>query len=178
MKKNRSMLQQFPLILLCLFVWCFCSYVQADNSDSNLTVGSKSWQVGFHDENDKSKIIELITNGETIDKWTELLTFQSFKFTFRKEVTPTFFADTEVANLRAKGLKYEYVVLKTTPEEAIIEFKVNTPVAQQQDEIQRIVKTADNHFVILHYAIKKSDMGVEQRTLWTDALQGIDVNNL
>jgi len=52
----------------------------------------------------------------------------------------------------------------------IFEFKVEKPLNLQQDEIQKVVKGKDGMYVI-HYAIKKSDMGEINRKKWIDNIK-------
>lgn len=171
------------LVSICTFfsmLLSFCCAAQAPvpNSTPSLSLGGKEWRLRYKAETNETKILEFVTNSETINKWTELVTFQKFKYKFPKTVTPMSFADKEIANIKEKGYKYTYTSFDSSPLEATIEFRILAPLDQQQDEIQRIIKTPEDELIVLHYAIKKNDMGDMERTKWVGALKGIATSGL
>lgn len=171
------------LVSICTFFGMVLSFycqaqAPAPSPTDSLSIGGKEWRLRYKAETNETKILEFVTNSETINKWTELITFQKFKYKFPKTVAPMSFADKEIANIKEKGYKYTYTSFDSTPLEATIEFRILTPLDQQQDEIQRIVKTPDDELIVLHYAIKKSDMGDMERSKWVSVLKGIATSGL
>lgn len=142
----------------------------------SMVFSDQKWQLGFHDENDDLAMAEYVTRGETVENWTELVTFQEFKLAFPPQVTPIAFADKQIEGLKAKGYEIIYTNIESSAKEAIIEFQVKSPVAQQQDEIQRLIRMPNNTFVILHYVIKKYDMGNTERAKWVQVLKMINIS--
>lgn len=146
-------------------------------SHSLLVMGGKQWRLRYRAENNDSKIMEFVVNNENLTKWNELLSFQLFKMKFPAEVTPLQFAEKELANLRERGLKCTSTTLNTSAQEVMIEFSVISPPNQVQDEIQRIIRTPNDEFIIWHYAIKKSDMGQTQRAVMATAIKELNIND-
>jgi len=140
---------------------------------TTLTIDSATWSLDFKQQNEDNKIGEYVTNHETVDNWTQLITLQYFNMNFSDEVTPKFFADSEIEQFKTHGYELDYSVISASPEEAIIEFKVKKPIADQQDELQRILKTKNQGVFIIHYVIKKPDMGESERTKWIGFLKSI-----
>lgn len=83
----------FRKLLLLMACMVFVSAAYALPLEA-LNLGGKEWKLGFKDENTRSKIMEFVTNDESVDRWTELVTVQLFKNVFPHEVTPIFFAET------------------------------------------------------------------------------------
>lgn len=169
-------------LIKCLIIFFLCSYCyaaqeEAKPSSTTITIADKQWKLGFKDENKDSLIQEYVINNETVNNWTELFTFRKFKFAFPTQVTPDVFAENQLTALKSKGYQYLYTKHETSPQESIVEFRITSPVDDQQDELQRIIKTPNGEFIILHYAVRKSDMTELERQKWITALKNIDLNS-
>ncbi|MBA3662502.1 MAG: hypothetical protein H0W64_12290 [Gammaproteobacteria bacterium] len=143
-----------------------------------LELGGKSWKLDNFQADNNLTLGEYVTANQTVNNWQELITFQKFNFTMSKNFTPKLFADKEAEELRNQKLKIIYNLISSNEQEAMMEFRVEEPTKDQQDELQRIVLTPDQRLVILHYVIKKSDMGETERKVWLEALKSIDVSKL
>lgn len=152
--------------------------VPKTNFPATLTLGDQKWELANNQEDDNLVLGEYITGGEKIDAWTQLVTFQKFKFAINKEVTPAMFAQSEIDELNKQKYKMASNIIESNPQEALMEFRISSPEAEQQDEIQRIIKTPDDKLIVLHYVIKKADMGDEERNKWIDILKKIDISFL
>lgn len=170
------------LFFIIAFFSCLSCYAEGlgqANQSSSLVLADKQWKLGFKDENTNSKIMEFIMqNDDSVNNWSELLTFQKFKMTFPKEVLASACADKIITAIKAKGVQYTYTSFESSPQEAIFEFRITSPVEQQHDELQRIIRTPDNHFIVLQYAVHKSDMGDTERMKIIDALKKADLSIL
>lgn len=151
--------------------------VQAMTTDFPITLqlGGEQWALGNHQEDDNLELAEYVSGSEDVNNWTQLVTFQIFKFTIRPEITPAMFAEKEVEPLKEQNYKFKLNILEFNASEAMMEFRVEEPLSQQQDEIQRIIKTKDNKLIVLHYVIKKMDMGQEARQKWISILKNLDL---
>lgn len=150
----------------------------AINFPTSLKLGDEQWQLGNHEENGDLMLAEYLTNNEKIDNWSRLFTLQMFKFDLKKGVTTDMFANAEVSPLKDQGYKVIFNTLKSSPQDAIIEFRIEEPVSEQQDELQRIIIDKNNKLTVIHYVEKKSDMGDAQRKKWTDILKNFDLSRL
>lgn len=107
--------------------------------------------------------IEYVVLGENINHWNELVTSQFFPGL--EEVTLKEFANTIFYSLNKTGISPEITILKQNEHQVIFEFKISKPSNMQQDEIQSITKTPKG-FYVLHYVIKKANMGADNRKKW------------
>lgn len=143
-----------------------------------LNLGGEEWTLKNKEENGDLLLAEYTTKGETINNWTRLFTLQFFKFELKKGVTPDMFADAEISPLKEQGYKVNYKKIKMGPQEGIIEFQVQEPATEQQDELQKIIMSSDNKLTVVHYVVKKQDMGDTERKKWVDVLGNFDISTL
>lgn len=142
-----------------------------------LSLGGQSWKLGYNAENDNLAMAEYVTNGENVNNWNQLVTFQKFKHDFDKGITPTDIINKEIAQLNTmKNYKAIFNTTKLNDNEAIFEFRITQPSTEQQDELQRVILTPNRKLIILHYVIKKLDMGQPARDQWITALKNINVS--
>lgn len=172
-------------ILIVFFVSFFSTYLPSYAAETtentvtsmtfpkSITLDGKEWKLGFQQENEDVIIAEYVTDNETVDNWTQLFTFQKFKLEVPKQITPSLFAEREVQQIEKAGYKVISNVTDATPQEAMLEFRVLSPKAKQQDELQRIIITPNTNLIVLHYVIKKSDMGTAERTKWMSILKSV-----
>lgn len=107
--------------------------------------------------------------GESIENWNELITSQFFPG-LEQKVTPKEFADSFVERLKSAGYKPIVHFFKATPTQVIFEYRIEQPKNQAQDEI--VMLTYDNKgLYMLHYVVKKADMGQDNRKKWVNNLE-------
>lgn len=164
------------ILFLSIFIYSGSFADEPVKTNGAITIGDKQWKLGFKDENKNSLIQEYVTNNETVDHWTYLFSFHRFKIALPKEITPQALAENQVMALKNKGYQHVFTNLASSPDEALVEFRITSPLQDQQDELERIIKTPSGEFIILHYAIRKSDMGDAERNKWADFLKNIDLN--
>lgn len=127
------------------------------------------WNIGFNQETDKGSIFEFVTNNETVENWTELVTVEFD--TNLKSLSPEFFAD----SLRRYythmfGNKVRFAVLRVSNEDALITYQVaGQPGKEDEDTISRIIK-GKNGLIFINYAVKPQ-MSAEQRALGINILE-------
>jgi hypothetical protein len=171
-------LRQLFLAFLSIILSFCCLGLTNATTTENLTLGGKDWKLGFKDENSNAKVLEYITNDEKIDKWSQLLTLQKLSYRFPKEITPIMFANKEIEMFKAKGLNIEATTIESTPQLAIIELRITSPLDQQQDELQGIIKTTNNQLIVLHYATRPRDMEQAEKSKWVDTFKGFKLPDL
>lgn len=140
----------------------------------NIEFDDRPWKLAWGKKEIKNNevlatTIEYIPNGEDIENWNELITSQFFPG-LQKKVTPKQFAEFYVQQLKDTGYKSIVTFHEDTPEQVIFEYRIEAPENQKQDEMQMI--TADDKgMYILHYVIKKADMGQKNRDKWIKNLK-------
>jgi hypothetical protein len=139
-----------------------------------MKLAGELWKLGYHEENPKYDIAEYVIENQTIDNWLQMFTYQKFKVAYPAGLLLVNFADQQIAELKKRKYDLVYTVHSSSADDAIIEFQIKSPVDQQQDEIQRLVK-GDKEFYILHYVSKKMDMGDVERNKWIAILKGLNV---
>jgi hypothetical protein len=114
-------------------------------------------------------------NGETATRWTQLFTYQQMVHPLAENITPRDVGLHIEENLKQKNLHYIFKILSATDDEAFVEFKITDPDELQQDEIQRIIKTKNNIYIMMHYVIKRQDMGIHARNAWISNLKSMPI---
>lgn len=80
------------------------------------------------------------------------------------------FANTMVKNIKSLGYQPIVNYLEDTQDRLILEIRIEKPQNQAQDELEMFLKD-DQGIYLLHYVIKKSDMGKENRAKWLQNLK-------
>lgn len=135
----------------------------------NIVFDDRPWQAVWSKKSPEISTIEYVVAGDSIDDWHELITTQ-FIANVPDNLTPKDFADRAMAGLRDSGFLPIVTFYQNTPEKVIFEFRIESPAHQVQDELQLITKQ-NNNLYILHYVIKKADMGQENRNKWVALLR-------
>ncbi len=169
-------LKKWITVFIFFFTLSLCAHAattpEKSKFPSTINLGGIEWTLGNSQEDDNLELAEYVTKGENVNNWTQLLTIQKFKFPIKEEITPKKFAEFEITQLQGhKEFKIVTNIIDANKSQAFMEFQVQSPKAEQQHELQRIIKTPDNKLIIIHYVIKKDDMGNKEKTKWLDALK-------
>lgn len=135
----------------------------------NIKFDHRLWIAVFEKADPMMSSVEYIVQGDDINHWHELITSQ-FSDKIPKEITVQQFAELAMNNMKKAGFNPLVTVHESSPEQLVFEFRILEPKSQEQDELQ-IIKKINNNFYILHYVIKKADMGSDNRTLWLNNLK-------
>lgn len=128
----------------------------------------RAWKAAWGKSTEKISTVEYLPLGDDINNWNELITSQFIPAP--AQVTPKIYTDYFIDNMKKSGIKANFHMIKETPEQILIEFNVDKPSNLAQDELQQITKGPLGLY-ILHYAIKKPDMGDVERSKWIKLLQ-------
>lgn len=155
----------------------YCSLVPIDATPADLNdlsqekqkiqFDTRPWKAAWAKQTPIISSIEYIPVGESINDWHELITSQFI--TGLGQVSLQQFHQLLLNDLNKQGITYTTHILDEQPNELLFEFQVSQPVNLRQDELQKIVKGKEG-FYILHYVIKKQDMGEEARKQWVNNL--------
>ncbi len=129
----------------------------------------RPWLASWGTQSPTITTVEYVPMGDDINNWKELITSQ-FIPDIQNSISPADFANKFIENLKASGYSPIINFIKTTPDQVIFEFRIDSPKTQLQDELQIITK-GSNGFYILHYVIKEADMGKVNRDKWLGLLQ-------
>ncbi|MDP3268351.1 MAG: hypothetical protein Q8M40_04815 [Legionella sp.] len=156
----------------------YCSLTELDKTSVDPNVLSyekqkihfdhRAWKAVWAKKTDEITTVEYIPVGENLNNWNELITTQFMPG--MSQVTAAQFGNQFLRSLNKSGITYKVTSIVDKPNELIFEFKVEKPLNLQQDEIQKVVKGKDGMYVI-HYAIKKSDMGEINRKKWIENIK-------
>lgn len=158
-------------------MYCSTKQLANDTIDPNLKNNEKQkiifddrpWQAAWGEKSPVITTIEYIPYGDNINNWNELITSE-FIPNVPENITPKSFADLSMAGIKKAGFSPIIKFIKDTPDQVILEFRIEKPSNQKQDELQIITKGKDGLYA-LHYVIKKSDMGQANRSKWINLLQ-------
>ncbi|HHM2300957.1 TPA: hypothetical protein ACRIDK_003938, partial [Legionella anisa] len=129
----------------------------------------RPWQMAWGNKNSIGTTIEYIPAGDNINDWNELVTSQFFPG-LQKKMTLKQFANTMVENVKSLGYQPVVNYLEDTEDRVILEMRIEKPQNQVQDELELFLKD-DQGIYLLHYVIKKADMGNENREKWLQNLK-------
>ncbi|MCL9684686.1 hypothetical protein [Legionella maioricensis] len=156
----------------------YCSQVALDKipvdphilsyEKQNIIFGHRPWKAAWGKNTPQISTIEYIPIGDDIENWNELITTQFIPGLIN--ITPTQFGNRFLDNLKKSQATFTVHAIENQPDSLIFEFKVSKPSNLKQDEIQKVVKGKDGMY-ILHYAIKKPDMGETARQKWIDNIK-------
>lgn len=135
----------------------------------NISFDERPWQIAWGKKTPQITTIEYVPQGDDINQWNELITSQ-FIPASSQLMTPKQYANRVIQNLRSLGFKPMVQFFKESPQQVIFEFRILAPQNQQQDELQMVTQRA-NGLYILHYVIKKMDMGQANRHKWLNNLE-------
>jgi hypothetical protein len=136
-----------------------------NHETQNIVFDDRPWQAVWGKTTDNQTIIEYVPKGDDINNWSELVTSDFFSGLQNKLSSAKEFADIQIENLKKMGFNPIVNVIENTKDSYLFEFRIESPAEQAQDEIQKITVGKDGVYV-LHYAIKKKDMGKKNRDLW------------
>lgn len=132
----------------------------------------RPWQAAWGRSNQGQLTIEYVVLGDDINHWHELITSQFFPGL--TGVNPRTFVQLIIDKLHQEGFSPAINLIHSEPDQILFEFRILSPSNMAQDELQKIVKTPQG-FYILHYVIKKPDMGQEARDKWIKNLNNSSI---
>lgn len=130
---------------------------------------NRIWQAVWGQQSETITSVEYVPAGDNIDDWKELVTSQ-FIPNLQQKVTLSQYANSIIDNLQKTGLNPIINIIEESPQQIIFEFRINAPENMQQDELQKVILGNDG-FYVLHYVIKKPDMGDEARAKWLEMIR-------
>ena len=135
----------------------------------NIVFDDRVWQPAWGQQSEEITAIEYVPSGDNVEQWHELVTSQ-FIPGLEDSITAIQYADSVIQQLKKSGLQSKISILEKTPDHVLLEFHILAPENLKQDELQLITRGSDG-FYILHYAIKKEDMGEKNRAKWIENLK-------
>ena len=139
------------------------------NEHQTILFDERPWFAAWGQHTAAIDTVEYIPAGDHIEKWTELVTSQ-FVPDPENKISPKQFADTIIQGIKEAGFSPIIHTIQDTPDQFIFEFRLESPPNQAQDELQKITR-GHNGLYILHYTIKKADMGQKNREKWVSILE-------
>jgi hypothetical protein len=144
-----------------------------DYEKLKIVFDARPWRAGWGEKNDTIQTVEYVTGDDTVENWKELITSQYLPG-MQEKATPMDWANNAIAQLQNMGFNPIVKFIKKDPDQVIFEWRLEEPESQQQDEIQMITKD-DTGLYVLHYVIKKPDMGDEARNKWIKNLENSEI---
>jgi len=138
-----------------------------------ITFDDRPWQAAWGNKTDVITTVEYVPAGEDIEHWNELITSQ-FIPGIQDKIIPKQFMEGIIEDL-TKEYKPVINIIEQQPHQVLFEFRILAPSNMQQDELQLITQ-GKKGFYVLHYVIKKSDMGDENRQKWIQLLKKSKIN--
>lgn len=135
----------------------------------NINFDHRVWQAAWGKKDAHSTTVEYVPMGDDINQWHELITSQYFS-PILDNLTPKVYSQKAMERLQEAGYKPILTYHQEKDNQVIFEFRITEPENQAQDELQMV--TVHNHaFYVLHYVIKKADMGEANRNKWLTNLK-------
>lgn len=140
-----------------------------DYETQKIIFDDRAWQAVWGKQEASITTVEYVPNGDNIEQWHELITSQ-FIPNIQNQMTLREYVDSVIKNMKNSGFKPVINIIEDTPDQILFEFRINAPDNLKQDELQKVVKGKDG-FYLLHYVIKKADMGKKNRDIWLHNLK-------
>ena len=141
-------------------------------------LGDTGWEVGHSAEDQAQRVTEFVRPGQTVENWTELVTWQAFnKAIDLGSVQDQFAAHQEEIIARCPGSTAE--VIRELPDGILYESHVvNCEQGSDEHILARVLDGTSNRF-ILSYAVRGAVvMTSERRTEWIDKLMTVRIFSL
>lgn len=129
----------------------------------------RPWQAAWGKSTKSITTIEYLPLGDNLEQWKELITSQFIPSAANK-ITPEEYLNRVKETFKKANLTPKITIHQQTPQHILFEFQMASPSNLEQDELQKITQTPKGLY-LLHYVIKKSDMGHEKRNLWIKNLK-------
>jgi hypothetical protein len=135
----------------------------------NIVFDERPWQAAWGKQSKEITSVEYVPMGDNVEKWTELVTSE-FIPDAQDKVIPKEFSELSMQGIEKAGFKPVVTYINVSPKQVILEFRILAPSNAAQDELQIITSGSDGLYV-LHYVIKKADMGQANRDKWIAILK-------
>jgi len=162
-----------PIIgFLCLIAWVGVPVAAAE--ELQFTLGS-DWKTASATEKHGQLMMEFVRNGDDINNWKELFTYQNFA---KGKQTPEEFLN-KLKALREKECPGATVwnVIEQNESSILYEWRAKPCLSwPEQHEVARIILGKHNLF-ILHYVAKVPELAPDTRTKWIKTLEDATVDS-
>ena len=156
--------------ILCLILCGSLSARAAQSEELSFQIGS-GWKQANHAEKRGYLIIEWVREGDAINNWKELFTYQNFGLHGKR--TPEDFLN-ELKTLREKECPgvTEWNVIEPDENSILYEWRAKPCMSwPDQHEVARIIFGKHNLF-LLRYTAKVKELEPDTRTHWINLLKG------
>lgn len=130
----------------------------------NIAFDDRPWQAAWGQETPSITSVEYVPRGDNIDQWHELITSEYIPDP-QNRVSPKQFSEASLQGIKEAGFSPIIKIIKDTPDQIVLEFRIESPSNQAQDELQIISKGKDALYAV-HYTIKVADMEQKNRDKW------------
>ncbi len=144
-----------------------------DQEKLEIVFDDRPWQLAWGKQTPEITTIEYVPNGDNINDWHELVTSQFFPG-LQEKTTPLQYSEAVIQNIKEAGFYPIVKFFEKSKAQVIFEFRIESPDNQKQDELQ-LVRSDDKGIYVLHYVIKKADMGQEKREAWLQNLKSSNI---
>ncbi len=144
-----------------------------DYEKQNILFDDRPWQAAWGRETPTITSVEYIPRGDNIDQWHELITSEYIPDP-QNHVSPKQFSEISMQGIKDAGFSPIIKIIKDTPDQIILEFRIESPANQAQDELQIITKREDALYAV-HYTMKGGDMGQKNREKWLRNLGAVSI---
>lgn len=131
----------------------------------------RDWTIGSQHKSASSEMVELVVDGQSVNKWQELVTIEFFPG-LQLKTTARGMAEAFLARLKETAPNFVGKVISQSDDDVTLEWKIANnpgvvvdPMRTNQCELDRIL-TSRNGIHFLHYAIKTADISTQKRTTW------------
>lgn len=142
----------------------------------SLKFDDRDWVLAKEEE-DKVQGIRVYTlNGETMDKWTEMITVQAF-FGLQLQATPEDYMNGMMKSLKETCQDSTSKLIRQGANDIVFEWQMGPCSGQEtQGEIDRVI-AGDQAMYVIHYAAKKNPLDPTKREEWIKLLDSITLTN-
>lgn len=136
------------------------------------------WDIGHNAGDQLQRVTEFVRPGQTVDNWTELVTWQALNKAFDLgSVEDHMAAYKKDLGARCPGSTME--VIRQMPDGSLYESHiVNCEQGAEEYELARVLDGTSNRFVVRYGVRGEVTMTPERRAEWIEKLMAVQIINL
>lgn len=136
----------------------------------NFALDERDWKVGWQNKTDDMYILEFVVDGQTVDNWKELITFEFFPG-LQQRINCAQFAEGFVKHLKQTEPNTHVTVFYSKPNDVLIEWVVTgSKTNPDQIELDRFILGKEGIHMV-HYVKKTKALTEAERSKWIKFLK-------
>lgn len=164
------------LSIVLIFVMLIGMAHSACAEQISIKFDDRDWVLNKEAEDKEQGIRVYNLKGETMDKWTEMVTVQAF-FGLQLQATPEDYMNGMIKSLKETCRDSTSDLIRKGNNDVVYEWQMGPCSGQEpQGEIVRVI-SGDQAMYVIHYASKRSPLDPAKKEEWLKLLDAVTLTN-